>query len=403
MLCYSPGHAADKQTLDQTRIKPRMTHRQPDNPRHVIVGMSGGVDSSVAALRLLDAGHRVEGLFMFNWSEDETGRCQAAADCDDAAEVCAALDIPLHRADFSREYKDRVFRHFLDGYAAGRTPNPDILCNRQIKFDAFLRHAERLGAEYIATGHYARIDRAGEQPRLLRGADPGKDQSYFLAAVPAQALARTLFPLGELRKSEVRAIARNHGLGVHDKPDSTGVCFIGERDFEGFLRNHIAGLPGPIRVTGGARDGQTIGEHRGLIYYTIGQRKGLGLGGVRGAAEAPWFVAAKHLDDNTLWVTQDAEHPALLETALTTLEPHWIGQAPALPVRCSAQIRYRQRAIACSVTAAGNGGLHVRFEQPPRAIAAGQYVVFYAQDTCLGAAEIAHAGTAAPAARVIPA
>lgn len=370
-----------------------MTDIQHCNPRRIIVGMSGGVDSSVAALRLLQAGHHVEGLFMFNWSDDETGRCQAAADCDDAAEVCAELDIPLHRADFAREYKERVFQYFLDSYAAGRTPNPDILCNREIKFDVFLRHAERLGADAISTGHYARIDHDGGQPRLLRGVDPGKDQSYFLAAVPAAALAHTLFPLGELRKSEVRAIARDNGLQVHAKPDSTGVCFIGERDFEGFLRHHLAGSPGSIRVSGGPLDGNTIGQHSGLIYYTIGQRKGLGLGGVRGATDGPWFVAAKNLDDNTLWVTQDDAHPALMQTTLTTLEPQWVAAPPRLPLRCSAQVRYRQRAIDCAVQASVDGGLQVTFATPPRAIAPGQFVVFYSGDTCLGGAEIAHAGT----------
>lgn len=373
-------------------------NRSPANPQHVIVGMSGGVDSSVAALRLLQAGHHVEGLFMFNWSEDETGRCQAATDCDDAAEVCAALGIPLHRADFSREYKDRVFRYFLDSYAAGRTPNPDILCNREIKFDAFLRHAQRLGADTIATGHYARLDHGTGGPRLLRGVDPGKDQSYFLAAVPGAALASTLFPLGDLHKAEVRAIARDNGLAVHDKPDSTGVCFIGERDFEGFLREHLAGRPGPIRVAGGALDGREIGRHDGLIYYTIGQRKGLRLGGVRGATEAPWFVAAKDLQRNTLWVTQDEQHPHLLQTELTTLAPQWIADRPALPLRCSAQVRYRQSAIGCAVAATRDGGLHVRFDSPPRAIAAGQYAVFYAGDICLGGGEIAHTG--APGHRV---
>jgi|SRR5699024_2336623 len=365
-----------------------MRNLQTDNPQRVIVGMSGGVDSSVAALRLLQAGHDVEGLFMFNWSEDETGRCQAAADCDDAAEVCAALGIPLHRADFSREYKERVFRHFVDGYAAGRTPNPDILCNREIKFDAFLQHAERLGADAIATGHYARIEHAGPQPRLLRGVDAGKDQSYFLAAVPAAALARVLFPLGDLHKSEVRAIARDNGLSVHDKADSTGVCFIGERDFEGFLRHYIAGRTGPIRVSGGALDGRTIGSHDGLVYYTIGQRRGLGLGGVQGAADGPWFVAHKDVQNNTLWVTQQADHAALTQTTLDTLAPQWIGPPPALPLRCSAQVRYRQRAIDCELAANADGGLHVRFDKPPRAIAAGQYAVFYADDVCLGGAEI---------------
>lgn len=365
----------------------------PDQIR-VIVGLSGGVDSSVAALRLLEQGYQVEGLFMFNWSEDEAGRCQAADDYDDAQAVCDALGIPLHRADFSREYKSRVFQYFLDSYAAGRTPNPDVLCNREIKFDAFLHHAERLGAHAIATGHYARVEHDANGTRLLRGRDPGKDQSYFLAAVPEHALARTLFPLGESHKRDVREQARAAGLPIHDKPDSTGVCFIGERDFEGFLRQYLSGRAGPVRVAGGALAGKTIGEHAGLIYYTIGQRRGLGLGGVAGASDAPWYVAEKDIETDTLWVTQDAAHPALLEKTLTTAAPHWLIAPPALPLRCAAQVRYRQRAIDCEVGSGPEGGLSVRFDEAPRAIAPGQYAVFYAGDQCLGCAEIVRAGTA---------
>lgn len=370
---------------------PIATHK-PATDTRVIVGLSGGVDSSVAALRLLEAGYQVEGLFMFNWSEDEAGRCQAADDFDDAAAVCDALDIPLHRADFSHEYKTRVFQYFLDSYAAGRTPNPDVLCNREIKFDAFLRHAERLGADAIATGHYARLEHAGSKPRLLRGRDPGKDQSYFLAAVPTAALERTLFPLGDMQKRDVRAQARAAGLPIHNKPDSTGVCFIGERDFEGFLRQYLTGRSGPVRVSGGPLDGQTIGEHAGLIYYTIGQRKGLGLGGVAGAPDAPWYVATKDNPSDTLWVTQDSTHPALIETTLSTLAPHWLIDTPTLPRRCTAQVRYRQRAIDCTVDATRDAGLAVTFDAPPRAIAPGQYVAFYDGEQCLGCAEILSAG-----------
>ncbi|HET7314072.1 tRNA 2-thiouridine(34) synthase MnmA [Salinisphaera sp.] len=375
--------------------------RDPADTR-VIVGVSGGVDSSVAALRLVEAGYRVEALFMFNWSDDEAGRCQAADDFDDAAAVCDALDIPLHRADFSREYKARVFRYFLDSYAAGRTPNPDVLCNREIKFDAFMHHADRLGADLIATGHYARIDRSdhrdNNRTRLLRGLDPNKDQSYFLSAVPIEALARTLFPLGGIDKNEVRAIARRAGLPVHNKPDSTGVCFIGERDFEGFLRAYLSGRAGPVRVSGGALDGSVIAEHAGLIYYTIGQRRGLGLGGVAGAAEGPWYVVDKDLDSDTLWVSQDAAHPALEQTELVAGAPHWLIEPPAGALRCAAQVRYRQTAIDCEVASLPDGGVHVVFERPPRAIAPGQYVVFYDGDHCLGSAEIQAAGRDATAA-----
>ncbi|AWN17378.1 tRNA 2-thiouridine(34) synthase MnmA [Salinisphaera sp. LB1] len=367
-----------------------MQHNPADT--RVIVGLSGGVDSSVTALRLVAAGYRVEGLFMFNWSEDEAGRCQAADDFEDAAAVCDALDIPLHRADFSREYKSRVFRYFLDSYAAGRTPNPDVLCNREIKFDAFMHHADRLGADMIATGHYARIDHGGQYPRLLRGLDASKDQSYFLSAVPIEALARTLFPLGEIDKTDVRAIAKRAGLPVHDKPDSTGVCFIGERDFEGFLREYLSGRAGPVRVSGGPLDGRVIAEHSGLIYYTIGQRRGLGLGGVAGADEGPWYVVAKDLARDTLWVSQDAAHPALEQIELVAGAPHWLIDPPAGPLRCAAQVRYRQAAIDCVATPRADGGLHVRFERPPRAIAPGQYVVFYDGAHCLGSAEIQTAG-----------
>lgn len=368
---------ASRRSVEQTRV---------------IVGLSGGVDSSVAALRLVEAGYQVEGLFMFNWSEDEAGRCQAADDFDDAAAVCEALDIPLHRADFSREYKTRVFRYFLDGYAAGRTPNPDVLCNREIKFNVFLQHALSLGADMIATGHYARLMHAATGTRLLRGRDPGKDQSYFLAAVPIAALERTLFPLGDTYKTDVRAEARAAGLPIHDKPDSTGVCFIGERDFEGFLRRYLSGRAGPVRVSGGALDGRTIGEHAGLVYYTIGQRRGLGLGGVAGAPAAPWYVANKDLDSDTLWVTQDHAHPALVETTLTTASPYWLVDGPTFPRRCAAQVRYRQHAVDCVVHTGPHDNLIVVFDSPPRAIAPGQYVVFYDQEHCLGSAEIYCAG-----------
>ncbi|MES1954699.1 tRNA 2-thiouridine(34) synthase MnmA [Salinisphaera hydrothermalis] len=375
----------------------KTSHGNPADTR-VIVGVSGGVDSSVTALKLVEAGYQVEALFMFNWSEDEAGRCQAADDFDDAAAVCDALDIPLHRADFSREYKARVFRYFLDSYAAGRTPNPDVLCNREIKFDAFMHHADRLGADLIATGHYARIDHTGERPRLLRGLDPNKDQSYFLSAVPIEALARTLFPLGEIDKTDVRALARRAGLPVHDKPDSTGVCFIGERDFEGFLREYLSGRAGPVRVSGGPLDGRVIAEHSGLIYYTIGQRRGLGLGGVAGAAEGPWYVVAKDLGNDTLWVSQDAAHPALEQKELVAAAPHWLIEPPDGPLRCAAQVRYRQAAIDCEATPLPDGGIHVRFDRPPRAIAPGQYVVFYDGAHCLGSAEIQAAGGDAKAA-----
>ncbi|NNC22657.1 tRNA 2-thiouridine(34) synthase MnmA [Salinisphaera sp. USBA-960] len=359
----------------------------------IIVGLSGGVDSAVAALTLVESGADVEALFMFNWDEDETGRCQAAADFDDAAAVCRQLDIPLHRADFSANYKARVFSYFLDRLQAGRTPNPDVLCNREIKFGVFFDYALRLGADRVATGHYARVGSADAEPALFRGRDPGKDQSYFLAAMPRTTLARTLFPLGDMVKSEVRERARSAGFDVHAKPDSTGVCFIGERDFEGFLRNYLNTDPGPIRVSGGALDGQLIGEHRGLHAYTVGQRRGLGLGGVAGAQPSPWFVADKTVADNTLWVTQEPDHPRLTATQLTTSACDWLIDAPTRAFKCTAQVRYRQAAVACRVEPLANNALNVTFDRPPGSIAEGQYVVFYDHERCLGAAEIEHVET----------
>lgn len=358
-------------------------------PKHIIVGMSGGVDSSLAAHKLLSEGHHVEGLFMFNWSEDEAGRCQAAEDFEDAAEVCRVLDIPLHRADFSAEYKARVFSYFLDSYAAGRTPNPDVLCNREIKFDAFLKHAQRLGADAIATGHYARIRQNNGRTHLLRGHDESKDQSYFLAAVPEAALSKALFPLGDMEKHDVREQARAHGLPVHAKRDSTGVCFIGERDFRSFLETYLPASPGPIHILGSALHGQHIGTHAGLMYHTLGQRRGLGLGGVKNAPDAPWYVVRKDLTSNTLWVSQDASHPELMSSGLRSAVPRWIGAIPSLPMQCSAQIRYRQKPQACFVDVDAQGALIVTFQAPQRAVAPGQYVVLYDGELCLGGGEIA--------------
>lgn len=356
--------------------------------QHIIVGMSGGVDSSLAALKLVEAGHRVEGLFMFNWSADEAGRCQAADDFDDASSVCKTLGIPLHRADFSAQYRERVFSYFLDSYAAGRTPNPDILCNREIKFDAFLKHAKRLGAERIATGHYAQVQDVDGQTRLLRGQDVNKDQSYFLAAVPQAALAQSLFPLGAMRKTQVREQARTAGLTVYAKRDSTGVCFIGERDFRSFLATYLPARPGPVRALDEPIYGDPIGQHSGLMFHTLGQRRGLGLGGVKGAVDAPWYVVRKDLANNTLWVSQNANHPELLSSGLHTQQAHWIGPAPQLPLRCEAQIRYRQKAQKCMLYNATNGALRVTFDTPQRAVAPGQFVVFYAGEQCMGGAEI---------------
>lgn len=349
-----------------------------DSRPRVIVGMSGGVDSSVAAHLLLQEGYAVEGLFMFNWDASDT-YCTAAEDFQDARRVCEDLGIALHRADFSREYRDHVFRHFLNEYAAGRTPNPDVLCNREIKFKRFLDYALRLGADYIATGHYAGIDNAGSLPRLLRAADRSKDQSYFLAAVPASALQHTLFPLARLQKSEVRALAAQQGFANHAKKDSTGVCFIGERNFSAFLGQYLPARPGPIRTL----EGTHVGSHSGLMFHTLGQRRGLGIGGVEGAPDAPWYVVDKTLSDNTLWVAQDPRHPLLMRDALQAGRMRWIGAEPVMPLRCTAKVRYRQADVPCTVTRKG-AGYRVRFEQPVRAITPGQYVVCYDGEICLG-------------------
>ena len=348
----------------------------------IVVGMSGGVDSSVAALRLLEAGHDVHGLYMSNWEEDEEGYCQSAADFQDALAVCELLSIPLHRVSFAREYRELVFRQFLDGYRAGITPNPDVLCNREIKFGSFAAHACRLGAGRIATGHYARTDGA----RLLRAADANKDQTYFLHAVDHNALARTVFPIGELHKTEVRAIARSGGLPNHDRSDSTGICFIGERPFAEFLARYLPAEPGNIETS----DGHCIGTHRGLAYYTLGQRQGLRIGGVAGRDEGAWYVARKDAARNVLVVVQGHDHPLLLSRRLIAVEPHWIaGTAPALPRTCTARTRYRQPDRPCRVEAAEDGGLAVTFESPQRAVTPGQYVVFYEGEVCLGGATIA--------------
>ena len=351
----------------------------------VVLGLSGGVDSAVAALRLKDAGATLQALHMTNW-EDDDGYCTAAEDLQDARAVCEHLGIPLHHVNFSREYRDRVFEYFLDEYRAGRTPNPDVLCNREIKFGVFRDYAKRLGGELLATGHYARTGTSDGTTTLLKGRDPGKDQSYFLHAVDESALAEAVFPLGDLQKSEVRDIARDRGLPVYDKRDSTGICFIGERPFREFLATYLPAMPGPIRST----DGRTLGEHSGLMFYTLGQRQGLGIGGRRDAGEAPWYVVDKDLDTNTLIVDQ-GESDRLMSTALCASRPSWIGGVPAGladGVCLAAKVRYRQSDQACTVTARDDGDLDVSFDEPQRAVAPGQFVVFYDGDRCLGGATI---------------
>jgi tRNA-uridine 2-sulfurtransferase len=352
----------------------------------VVVGMSGGVDSSVAAALLKDRGYEVHGLFMQNWDEED-GYCSAADDFQEARAACDVLGIPLHRVSFAAEYRARVFEHFLAEHRAGRTPNPDVLCNREIKFGAFLTYAQRLGAGHIATGHYARVapDAQGRM-HLYQGRDRAKDQSYFLHAVPQAALARTLFPLGDLEKAEVRARARARGLANFDRRDSTGICFIGERPFRAFLSGYVPEEPGPMCTP----EGETVGRHIGLAYYTLGQRRGLGLGGRRDGPDAPWFVLAKDTARNTLIVAQGDDHPGLYASGLTAQQLHWIaGHAPHAPTPCAAKVRYRQSNQSCTLVAIDAERCEVRFDQPQRAVTPGQYVVIYLGEECLGGGVIA--------------
>lgn len=357
-----------------------------DHSPLVIVGMSGGVDSSVSALLLKEQGFRVEGLFMKNWDEDDgTEYCTAKADLADAERVCERLGIKLHTANFAAEYWDNVFEHFLEEYKAGRTPNPDILCNREIKFRVFLEYAQMLGADLIATGHYVRRQDRDGRTWLLKGLDPNKDQSYFLHAVGEAEFARSLFPIGDLQKPEVRRIAEQHGLITHNKKDSTGICFIGERRFKDFLQQYLPAQPGMIETP----EGTVIGEHAGLMYHTIGQRQGLGIGGLKGADEAPWFVVKKDLNRNVLVVAQGTDHPLLYNNRLFAQQAHWInGAPPAHYFSCTAKVRYRQPDQNCTVTVASDGALTVVFSEPQRAITPGQSVVFYQDDICLGGAVI---------------
>lgn len=349
--------------------------------------MSGGVDSSVTALILQQQGYQVEGLFMKNWDEDDgTEYCTAKDDLADAQRVCDRIGVKLHTANFAAEYWDNVFEHFLAEYKAGRTPNPDILCNREIKFKVFIEYAEMLGGELIATGHYVRRADHNGHSQLLKGLDPNKDQSYFLHAVGEAEFARSLFPLGEMEKPEVRRIAQEHGLATHAKKDSTGICFIGERRFKDFLQQYLPAQPGRIQTP----EGQVIGEHSGLMYYTIGQRQGLGIGGVPGAPEAPWFVAQKDLENNVLVAVQ-GDHPLLYSNSLEASQSHWINGAPTESrFRCHAKTRYRQADQACEVVVDGDR-LSVNFDHPQRAVTPGQSVVFYQDDVCLGGAVIERA------------
>ena len=347
----------------------------------VIVGMSGGVDSSVSALLLQQQGYQVEGLFMKNWEEDDgTEYCTAREDLADAQQVCDKLGIKLHQANFAAEYWDNVFEHFLLEYRAGRTPNPDILCNREVKFKAFLDYAMMLGADLIAMGHYARRDNSTGRARMRKGLDPNKDQTYFLHAVGEEQLAKTLFPVGELQKSEVRTLAEQHDLVTYNKKDSTGICFIGERRFRDFLKQYIPAQPGAIET----EEGEVIGQHSGLMYHTIGQRQGLGIGGMKNADDTPWYVLEKDLERNVLIVGQSNENPLLFSKALSADSIYWVNGEPEMPAQLTAKVRYRQSDQACTLQRGNDGRYLVVFDEPQRAVTPGQSVVFYDGDICLG-------------------
>lgn len=346
----------------------------------IVVGMSGGVDSSVAALLLKEQGHEVIGVFMKNWEEkDESGLCTATADYDDVRRVCDQIDIPYYTVNFEKEYYDSVFSHFLEEYKKGRTPNPDVLCNREIKFKRFLNYAiDILGADYLATGHYAQIDFQNQTYRLRKAVDDNKDQTYFLCQLGQKELEKVLFPIGHLTKAQVRQIAEENNMATAEKKDSTGICFIGERHFGQFLSQYLPAQPGNIVDL----EGDIKGHHQGLMYYTLGQRRGLGIGG-QGTGE-PWFVVDKDLDKNELLVVQGDKHPALYSKALAANEINWIeGKAPAENFKCRAKFRYRQADQGVQVQVKDQG-IHLDYDKPQKAVTPGQFVVLYQGHTCLG-------------------
>ena len=354
--------------------------------KRVVVGMSGGVDSSVAALLLKEQGYEVTGLFMKNWEDDDSDEyCSSRQDLLDAVSVADTIGIPIEAVNFAAEYKERVFSYFLREYQAGRTPNPDILCNSEIKFKAFLDHALRLGADCIATGHYAQVRETDGRFQLFKANDTGKDQSYFLHRLNQSQLSRAMFPLGKLLKSEVRTIAERHGLSNYAKKDSTGICFIGERPFREFLNRYLPASPGDMVTP----EGKKVGRHIGLSFYTLGQRQGLGIGGHKESTGEPWFVAGKDMANNHLIVVQGHDHPMLLSRRLTALDSHWIsGAAPETNRPYAAKTRYRQADAPCRLTRLDDGNCSVEFDEPQWAVTPGQSVVFYDDDVCLGGAII---------------
>lgn len=359
----------------------------PDAQKTVVVGMSGGVDSSVAAMLLKKQGYRVIGLFMKNWEEKTPdGACQSALEFEDVVRVCSQLDIPYYSVNFVKEYWDNVFTHFLAEFQKGHTPNPDILCNREIKFKVLLAKALEIGGDFLATGHYCQSVLQDGVWQLLKGSDPGKDQSYFLYTIGQDVLGKVMFPIGGMLKKDLRNIARENALATSDKPDSTGICFIGERDFKQFLSKYIAYTPGNFETL----SGRVVGSHDGVAYYTPGQRKGMGIGG---PGEA-WFVVGKDISRNVVHVEQGANHPALFCDELTAIEASWVAAAPPhiLPFHCKSKVRYRQPDQDCTITKIEDGVVHVRFAIPQRAVTPRQSIVFYDGNVCLGGAIIDNPG-----------
>ncbi|MEB1808070.1 MAG: tRNA 2-thiouridine(34) synthase MnmA [Bacillaceae bacterium] len=359
----------------------RQLDKKPEDTR-VVVGMSGGVDSSVTALVLKEQGYDVIGIFMKNWDDtDENGVCTATEDYNDVIKVCNQIGIPYYAVNFEKQYWDKVFTYFLDEYRAGRTPNPDVMCNKEIKFKAFLQHALTLGADYVATGHYARVDFHDGEHRLIRGLDNNKDQTYFLNALSQEQLSKTMFPIGHIEKKEVREIAERANLATAKKKDSTGICFIGERNFKEFLSSYLPAQPGDMQTL----DGEVKGKHDGLMYYTLGQRQGLGIGG----AGEPWFVIGKNIEKNILYVGQGYHHPGLYSLGLTGVHVNWISpNQPTEPFKCTAKFRYRQPDQGVTVIPLPDNNVKVIFDEPQRAVTPGQAVVFYDGDVCLGGGTI---------------
>lgn len=360
-------------------------NKSPEDTK-VVIGMSGGVDSSVAALLLKEQGYEVIGIFMKNWDEkNQFGYCTSTEDYEDVRAVCYQIGIPYYTVNFEKEYWDKVFTYFLEEYKRGRTPNPDVICNKEIKFKAFLDYALKLGADYLATGHYSRVDLYDDEYRLLRGVDSNKDQTYFLCALNQLQLSKSMFPIGHLEKSKVRLIAEEAGLKTAKKKDSTGICFIGERDFNEFLSNYLPSQSGEIK----SFDGDVLGKHDGLMYYTLGQRKGLGIGGI-GSGE-PWFVADKDLKKNILYVVQGDKHPRLFSCGLMATDVNWISNKELeKEFKCTAKFRYRQSDQRVKVKIMDNDKCEVIFDEPQKAITPGQAVVFYSGEVCLGGGIISH-------------